>query len=67
MSVCGAAQWVKISERWPKFKSFNFHKILKNLLEGTCKKRALLVAAVPKGTLYTKSGSGLLIIFTVTN
>jgi hypothetical protein len=34
MSVSGAAQWVKLSESWPKFKLFSFHKVLKNLVEG---------------------------------
>jgi hypothetical protein len=28
MSVCGAVQWVKVSETWPKLKYFNFHKCL---------------------------------------
>jgi len=27
-------QWVKLSERWPKFKFFDFHEMLKNLAEG---------------------------------
>jgi len=31
MSVSGAAQCVKLSESWPKYKFFNFHKMLKNL------------------------------------
>jgi hypothetical protein len=34
MSVCGAVQWVKLSETWPEFKFFDFHKMLKTLLEG---------------------------------
>ena len=34
MSVCGAVQWVKLSETWPEFKFLDFHKMLKNLLEG---------------------------------
>jgi hypothetical protein len=34
MSVCDAVEWVKLSETWPKFKFFDFHKMLKNLLEG---------------------------------
>jgi hypothetical protein len=34
MSVCDAAQWVKISETWSEFKFFDSHKMLKNLLEG---------------------------------
>jgi len=34
MSVSGAAQWDKLSESWPKFKFFSFHKMLKNLVEG---------------------------------
>lgn len=33
MSICGAALLVILSETWPKFKFFDFHKILKNLLE----------------------------------
>lgn len=28
MSVCGAAQWFILSERCPKFKFFDFHKML---------------------------------------
>jgi hypothetical protein len=34
MSIPGAAQWVKLSESWTKFKYFNFHKMFKNLVEG---------------------------------
>jgi hypothetical protein len=34
MSVCGAVQWVTLSETWLKFKLFDFHKMLKDLLEG---------------------------------
>ena len=34
MPACGATQWVKLSESWPKFKIFDFHKILKILLQG---------------------------------
>jgi hypothetical protein len=34
MSVCGASQWVKLSKSWPKFKSYDFHKMPKNLLVG---------------------------------
>ena len=34
MSVCDALQWVKLSKTWPKSKFFDFHKMLKNLLEG---------------------------------
>jgi hypothetical protein len=29
ISISGAAQWVKPSESWPKFKFFNFPKFLK--------------------------------------
>jgi hypothetical protein len=29
MSICGAAQWVILSDNWPKFKFFDFQKILK--------------------------------------
>lgn len=34
MSVCGAALFVKLSETWQKLKFLDFHKVLKNLLEG---------------------------------
>jgi hypothetical protein len=34
MFVYGAAQLVKLSDSWPKFKFFDFHKMLNNLLEG---------------------------------
>jgi hypothetical protein len=34
MSVCNAVQWVKLSETWPKLKFFDYHRMLKNLLEG---------------------------------
>jgi hypothetical protein len=34
MSVYGAAQWVKLSESWPKFKFVDFLKMPKNLLAG---------------------------------
>jgi hypothetical protein len=34
MSVCGATQWGKLSESWPKYRFFDLHKILKYLLEG---------------------------------
>lgn len=33
MSVCGAAQSFKLSESGPKFKFFDFHTMLKNLLD----------------------------------
>jgi hypothetical protein len=33
MSIYGAAQWVKLSESWPKFKFFDFQKILKSTWE----------------------------------
>jgi len=33
MSISGTAQWIKPSESWPKL-NFNFHKMLKNLVEG---------------------------------
>jgi len=34
MSVCGAAQWFKLSKSWTKFIFFEFQKVLKNLLDG---------------------------------
>jgi hypothetical protein len=34
MSFCGAVLWVKSCERWNKSKLVDFHKMLKNLLEG---------------------------------
>jgi hypothetical protein len=34
MSVCGAAEYVKASEMWPKINFFDFHKMLNNLPEG---------------------------------
>jgi hypothetical protein len=37
MSICDAVQWVKLSKTWPKLKFFDFHKMLKNLLEGNRK------------------------------
>jgi len=33
MSTCGAAQWVILSDTWPKFKFFDFQKILKSTWE----------------------------------
>jgi hypothetical protein len=32
MSACGAAQWVKLIESWPKLKFVDFHQMLKLLL-----------------------------------
>jgi hypothetical protein len=34
MSFCGEARWVKFSESWSKFKFFDFHQLLINILEG---------------------------------
>jgi hypothetical protein len=34
MSVCGDPQWVTLSESWSKFKFFDYHQLLKNLLGG---------------------------------
>jgi len=34
MPACGTAQWVKLSESWPKFELLFFHKMLKILLQG---------------------------------
>jgi hypothetical protein len=34
MPAYGAAQRVKLSESWPKFKFFDFHRMLKLLLQG---------------------------------
>jgi hypothetical protein len=34
MSVCGATQWIKLSESWPKYRFFDLHGMLKYLLEG---------------------------------
>jgi hypothetical protein len=33
MSACGAAQWVKLSERWPIFKFTYFHIMLLYILQ----------------------------------
>lgn len=33
-SVCGATQWITLSSSRPKFKFFDLHEMLNNLLQG---------------------------------
>jgi hypothetical protein len=60
MAISGAAQWVKLSESWPKFKFFSFHKMLKNLVEGQKKvPRVMKIQGVPGGMCQTSGGCSL--------